>query len=114
MKWFKYTLVLMVWVAATWPCLHTVSAADHLHKDMHGAGLCSFAHHECHCHSCDEVPCSDQKVELVRSLSVSVPFGFQLSKVPLFILAEPRSFCVLATSRPSDTLIALKTVQLLT
>ncbi len=112
MKWLKYMLLIGVWLASAWPCMHVAVGDIHHHGDAAGIELCASESHECHCHSCSEVPCADQTAttslvvfqnDIPSAPGVAVSFRFPAVPAPCKMVQHPET----------GILDALQTVRLL-
>jgi len=113
MKWLKDMLLMTVWLAASWPCMHAVAADGHTHADACGIELCASTAHACHCHSCEEEPCPGKTVEIVKQRTVADHHLFRPARAALIVMTQPSAPCSSLPADRSGSLVRLQTVRLL-
>ena len=111
MKLLKHILVVVALMVAAIPCCH--AAAHDVHGHEHDAESQICAVHHCTCHSCDEIPCSDEfeipKELTVAAASVAIP----PSSFLLFVFTDTKPAARQDPPSISGILAAIQTVQLL-
>ncbi len=112
MKWLKYML-LVVWCMASWPCAHSRVAECHEHSAAQDAGLCAMDVHDCHCHSCEKLPCLGKTSEVHPRSSLCDAMPIEPPRTPILVFTEARSSLPPVPTVRDSRLVSLRSVRLL-
>jgi len=111
MHGFRHIFITVALLVAAMPCCHAHSVEAHVHEGSDSSEIC--ATHICDCHSCEEVPCTDdfEMPQESTTGSIAVPQAPVAVRLIVFTAFNP----VVRQVPPTvpGTLARIRTIQLL-